>query len=191
MISIIIPTVPGNEEMLQRCVNSIIKQITGEYELIIIKNNFWGFAKAINKGLEKTNNDVILLNDDTIVVGWLDDFIKASKKYDIIGQRGYMRPEHFPFWGVYIKKEVISKIGFLDERFEIGEYEDVDYCIRAIDAGFKLGETEWNFIIHPFPSRTLTRLSKEKQEKIKLNKQKFLDKWKGTRWEKRITGEEW
>lgn len=194
MISIIIPTCPGSEEILERCVISIIENTSEkEYELIIIKNNFIGFGKAINKGLEKTNdNDVIFLNDDaTVVKGWIDDIIKVSKEYDIVGQRRYMRPEHFPFWGVYIKRKVIDKIGLLDERFEMGEWEDVDYCIRAIDAGFKLGETEYNFIIHSHPSTTLSKLTQEQEEKTKLNKQKFLDKWKGTKWEKRITGEEW
>jgi len=192
MISIIIPTCPGSEEILERCVSSVIMNTSGEYEIIIIKNDFIGFAKAVNKGLEKTDSDFILLNDDTIVLkGWIDEIIRASKEYDIVGQKGYMRPEHFPFWGVYIKKEVINKIGFLDERFEVGEREDVDYCIRAIDAGFKLGETEYQLIFHPSPSTTLRRVTKEKQEKIKLNKQKFSDKWKGTKWEKRITGEKW
>ena len=197
MISIIIPTCPGSEEILERCVSSVIMNTSGEYEIIIIKNDFIGFAKATNEGLERTkNNDVILLNDDTVVrEGWIDDIIRASKEYDIVGQRGYMRTEHFPFWGVYIKKEVIDKVGFLDERFETGEWEDVDFCIRAIDAGFKLGETEHLLILHLHASSTLkstkSRLPKEKQEKIKLNKQIFLDKWKGTKWERRLTGEKW
>lgn len=192
MISIIIPTCPGNEAILDRCITSILRNTKGEYNLIIIKNDFIGFAKAINKGLERTKEDVILLNDDTIVLeGWVDDFIKVSNKYDIIGQKNQMRPEHFPFWGVYIKRKVIDKIGLLDKRFEIGEWEDVDYCVRAIDAGFKLGETEHNLIIHPYPSTTLRRLPEEKREKIKLNKQIFLDKWKGTKWERRLGGGEW
>jgi len=192
MISIIIPTCPGSEEILERCVNSVIRNTNGEYNLIIIKNDFIGFAKAINKGLEKIDSDFILLNDDTTVLkGWIDEIIRASKEYDIVGQKGYMRPEHFPFWGVYIKKELIDKIGLLDERFEVGEWEDVDYCIRAIDAGFKLGETESQLIVHPSPSTTLRRVTKEQEEKRKQNKQIFLDKWKGTKWEKRITGEEW
>ena len=190
MISIIIPTVPGNEEFLTRCVNSVIKNTGIEYELIIIKNNFWGFAKAVNKGLKKTDNDVILLNDDTIVLeGWIKDLANAN--YDIIGQRGYKRLEHLAFWGTYITKEVIDKIGELDERFEIGEWEDVDYCIRAIDKGFKLGETEHNLIIHPHPSSTLKYLDETKRRIMRQNKQKSLDKWEGTKWERKLGGEEW
>ncbi|MCK5624961.1 glycosyltransferase [Candidatus Pacearchaeota archaeon] len=197
MISIIIPTCPGSEEILEKCISSIIKNTPEKnYNIIIIKNNFIGFAKAINEGLRRTKEDIILLNDDTVVVeGWINDIIETSKEYDIVGQKGYMRPEHFPFWGVYIKRKVIDKVGLLDERFITGEWEDVDYCIRTIDAGFKLGETKYLRILHLHPSTTLrsikSKIPKEKQEKIKLNKQIFLDKWKGTKWEKRITGEKW
>lgn len=36
-----------------------------------------------------------------------------------------------------IKRRVIEKIGLFDEKFFMG-YEDVDYCIRARNAGFKI-----------------------------------------------------
>jgi len=38
---------------------------------------------------------------------------------------------------VLINREVIEKIGLLDENF-INSYEDVDYCIRAKEANFKI-----------------------------------------------------
>jgi GT2 family glycosyltransferase len=40
-----------------------------------------------------------------------------------------------------IKREVFDKIGLLDEQFGLGYHEDVDFCIRAEDAGYKLLET--------------------------------------------------
>lgn len=46
-----------------------------------------------------------------------------------------------------IKKEVLAKIGFFDEGiFMYGE--DVDYCLRAQRAGFKIGWTNEAEIIH-------------------------------------------
>lgn len=36
----------------------------------------------------------------------------------------------------YIRLPVLEKIGLYDEGFPLG-FEDVDYCIRAVDAGFK------------------------------------------------------
>jgi len=37
---------------------------------------------------------------------------------------------------MYIKREVIQKTGYLDERYPM-EFEDLDYCLRAWDEGFR------------------------------------------------------
>lgn len=38
---------------------------------------------------------------------------------------------------MYIKSNVLKKLGFLDEKLEFS-YEDVDYCLRAWEAGFRV-----------------------------------------------------
>mgnify|MGYP001793344699 CR=1 FL=1 len=35
------------------------------------------------------------------------------------------------------RRELLDKIGFLDERFGIGCFEDDDYCRRALLAGYR------------------------------------------------------
>ncbi|GFP76640.1 glycosyltransferase [Clostridium fungisolvens] len=47
-----------------------------------------------------------------------------------------------------IKKDVVDKIGLLDERFSPGNYEDDDYCFRITDAGYKLILCKDTFIHH-------------------------------------------
>jgi GT2 family glycosyltransferase len=42
---------------------------------------------------------------------------------------------------VLFKRELIEKIGFLDERFVLG-YDDHDYCLRARRAGFRIVMSE-------------------------------------------------
>lgn len=45
----------------------------------------------------------------------------------------------FATWGgVYISKEVIKKVGKMDEQFEQMYYGDVDYCLRTRHEGFKV-----------------------------------------------------
>jgi len=59
-----------------------------------------------------------------------------GEKY--IGQ--YDKIEEVPgvtFALVLISKKVIERVGFLDENFNMG-FEDVDYCIRARQNGFKI-----------------------------------------------------
>lgn len=52
------------------------------------------------------------------------------------------------FFCVAISKSALEKIGLLDENFGIGWFEDDDYCLRMINAGYKIVITEDCFIYH-------------------------------------------
>lgn len=48
-----------------------------------------------------------------------------------------------------IKREVINKIGYMDdENFPVGYGEENDYCIRALDAGYELAIADDVYIFH-------------------------------------------
>jgi O-antigen biosynthesis protein len=47
-----------------------------------------------------------------------------------------------------IKREVIDKVGLLDERFTPGLYEDDDYSYRILDAGYQLLLCHNTFVFH-------------------------------------------
>lgn len=46
-----------------------------------------------------------------------------------------------------IKKEVLNKIGLLDEKFFL-YFEDVDFCLRAKKAGFKIAVEPKSIVLH-------------------------------------------
>jgi hypothetical protein len=52
-----------------------------------------------------------------------------------------IRPIEMWFPCVYIKRELIDKIGYLDEQFSDFGCDDFDYCIRTLLAGYKLAVT--------------------------------------------------
>jgi GT2 family glycosyltransferase len=90
-----------------------------------------------------------------------------------------------------IKREVIEQIGYLDERFGIGNFEDDDYCLRARQAGYKLVIAMDCFVYH-FGERTFLELGIEGDRWINLlseNRELFAKKWQGTleRSEKHVT----
>ena len=49
---------------------------------------------------------------------------------------------------MFIKRDVINKIGILDERFTPGNFEDDDLCMRIIESGYKLMVCNDSFIHH-------------------------------------------
>lgn len=91
--------------------------------------------------------------------------------------KGQSEPFHrLVFFCVLIKGSVIDKIGMLDEQFSPGNFEDDDFCLRAIESGFKLGIAK-DVFIHHFGSITHKALNLDYQKLLEVNKAKFESKW--------------
>lgn len=76
-----------------------------------------------------------------------------------------------------VKRSVLSEIGWFDERYGLGNYEDDDLCLRALQHGYKLLIALDSFIHHighasmgQDPSFDLTTL-------LQQNQQKAFRKW--------------
>ncbi len=76
---------------------------------------------------------------------------------------------------VLIKKEAVDKVGFLDEIYTPGNFEDDDYSIRLIEAGYRLVLCKDTFIHHY--GGTSFNLNRKYNEILERNKSKFLEKW--------------
>lgn len=75
------------------------------------------------------------------------------------------------------KRELVERIGVLDERFSPGHYEDDDYCLRARKAGFRLLIAGDAFVFH-HGSQSFGRENREGvRELIERNKAVFMEKW--------------
>lgn len=75
-----------------------------------------------------------------------------------------------------IKREVIEKVGNLDERFGLGNYEDIDLCRRVREAGFKIAVAR-DVFIHHTGSQFYNTLGDGYQELLNENEAKYLEKW--------------
>ncbi|MDV4149716.1 glycosyltransferase [Clostridium sp. AL.422] len=74
------------------------------------------------------------------------------------------------------KKDVIDKIGLLDEEFTPGNFEDDDYSFRIRNAGYKLMLCK-NSFIHHFGSLSFGEVSTKYSELLRRNRRKFINKW--------------
>ena len=74
-----------------------------------------------------------------------------------------------------IKSKVIQTVGLFDEIFDMGYYEDVDFCLRVKEAGFKLVWTP-DVIINHYEGVTSKSLNL-KEKFMEINRKKFMEKW--------------
>jgi O-antigen biosynthesis protein len=73
-----------------------------------------------------------------------------------------------------MRKEVIEKIGLLDERFGPGGFEDFDYCLRARQAGYKIMVAGDVYIHHIGGASSVNEDFSKFRDR---NREIFIDKW--------------
>lgn len=75
-----------------------------------------------------------------------------------------------------IRREIIDKVGLLDERFSPGNFEDDDLSFRIIQAGYALLLCRDTFI-HHYGSVTFKEQPSLYQDLLERNKKVFIEKW--------------
>ena len=114
-----------------------------------------GFSGANNAGIIAAKGDyIVLLNDDTVLLNntWID-LLRAPFADSTVGITGPLKfsvdcrgtqRDAMAFWCVMIRKEVFDKIGLLDLIFNPFGFEDLDFCIRAVNAGYYLVQVPYD-----------------------------------------------
>lgn len=75
------------------------------------------------------------------------------------------------------KRELLTTVGFLDEIFSPGHYEDDDYCYRARLKGYKL-LIVGDCLVHHEGSASFKRVYDNRlQELVERNRMIFMKKW--------------
>jgi len=135
--------------------------------VILVRNKEnLGFVKAVNQGLKLSAAPyVCILNNDTLPAsGWLSELVEFADKYRDVGllnplcgghavrkmtvneyagfisnlnKNKYMEMNQCQGFAMLMKRELMDKIGYLDEDFGLGGFDDTDYSMRAHLAGFR------------------------------------------------------
>ncbi|MBI3553939.1 MAG: glycosyltransferase [Elusimicrobia bacterium] len=159
------------------------------------------FAEGVNRGMRRARGEFFLwLNNDTVLSpGWLEGLLKAAGSRRDAAGSGPMtgsaappgqlcrpfaserrsRVEEAPFLGGFcflVKRAAVERAGFLDERFVWG-WEDMDYCLRLRQAGYRLILARGVFVRHA-GSRTISSMAQDERERSDLrNRGLILRKW--------------
>ncbi|KKK79904.1 hypothetical protein LCGC14_2828840, partial [marine sediment metagenome] len=163
-----------------------------------------GYSRGVNQGLYeamKENCDYyLLLNDDTLFTeSCIDKLIETMENNERVGMVSTMtnyashKHQDVKHWGgkphgkimethvlltvcVLLSKDLIRKVGVLDENFNLGGYDDNDISLRARIAGFKLLVDGRTFIFH-YGSVANKLLPTNYWHNLERNKAYFEKKW--------------
>lgn len=234
--TIIIPIYNAYDDT-QKCIKSVIRNTKLPYELLLINDNSpderiepmlrdfeeryenihiisnpvnKGFVKNVNIGLQYDDNDVLLLNSDTIVTEkWLmklkccayesSDIATVTPvsnkagafSVPVMNYSNCIAPEvglkstaniieklssdsiDTPTangFCMFIKREVIDKVGLFDLNFGRGYCEENDFSMRALNAGYRNVIDTTTYIFHNHSSS----FGEEKLKLMEKNRQ-YLD----------------
>lgn len=154
-----------------------------------------GWVKAVNKGIGISEAPYIcMMNNDTVVRthGWLGKLISilecnadigmVSPVFEVRAQFQHNGPfietDYCRGHCVVIKRDVVNKIGRLDEAFGMGYYDDVDYSLAAQKAGYRCVMANEVVVEHVRNSTFSSVLSGEKVSELQGKNRKHLEsKW--------------
>ena len=96
------------------------------------------------------------------------------------GKDAQEKVTYFPrvvFFCVLLKSLALQKVGYFDEIFGLGNFEDDDYCMRVKLAGYKAAFDNTVFV-HHYGSRSFAENKINYAQLLKENEAKFRRKWK-------------
>jgi GT2 family glycosyltransferase len=180
---------------------------SAKLDMILIKpDENLGWVRSINRGLElsKDSEYVSFQNDDTVFTdGWLEEVVNV---FEHDSEIGIVNPEWEKPEGIdineyakklgkdyagktidmdwcrghcfVVKREVVDKLGGFDPVYIPVYYDDRDYSLKAIEAGYRCVKARGAFVDHV---RNVTMKSTMQQNKIselmERNGKIFYKRW--------------
>jgi GT2 family glycosyltransferase len=169
---------------------------------ILIRNETnLGFVKAVNQGMRVSDAPYICImnNDTTAAPFWLEELVRFAESHPDVGIMNplcgappeytldsyadlirkdtgkYMEMNQCFLFCALVKRDVVKKIGYLDEAFGMGGYDDTDYSRRAFEAGYRCASVHSSYVRHlngvSFKALGKRNVINAENEKI------YFDKW--------------
>ncbi|MDB4349448.1 glycosyltransferase family 2 protein [Omnitrophica bacterium] len=176
----------------------------GNVRLIRNEENL-GFVKAVNQGLGASRGAYkCIMNNDTVATdGWLGELVNIANLDKEIGlvnpssnnlgqhkgrdtidsytirlkeSRGqYVEMGSCLGFCMLIKRNLIEKIGYFDEVYGMGNFEETDYARRATEAGYLCVRAKGAYVYHHMKSSFLK--FRDYEESFKKNQDIFNKRW--------------
>ena len=99
-----------------------------------------------------------------------------AQRFNMPDPAKWQRTERLTGFCLLFRRELWERTGFLDEGYEVGNYEDDDYNIRVRLQGYSLVIARDTFI-HHYGSVSMKALGDKLSEVNNHNMQAYMDKW--------------
>ncbi|MFH1790359.1 MAG: glycosyltransferase family 2 protein [Candidatus Omnitrophota bacterium] len=182
-----------------------LKKSGGIDARVITNKENAGFVGAVNQGMRFSDAPyVCVMNNDTVVTaGWLGEMIDIMGAHEAIGlinpssntscqlpgkldvdsyaltlqnmKGGFQELYTCRAFAMVVKRAVIEKIGYLDDDYGMGYYDDTDYSKRAQAAGYLTVRAKASYVWHR-ESQSFSKI-KEKGRIFTENEKKFNARW--------------
>lgn len=162
---------------------------------IVTNDGNLGWVRAVNQGMRLSASPYIcIMNNDTVVDtdDWLSRMIAVAEmdpeiglvnprfeiKTELRSDSAFIEIDFCRGYCILIKRAVMERIGLLDEEYGMGYYDDDDYSVRAIRAGFKCVRANGVLVRH-LRDTTFSSVftDKKRRELHEKNKKLFYSKW--------------
>jgi GT2 family glycosyltransferase len=178
-LSIVVPHWPIDaevDEALRACLDSL----PGDCEKLVILNDGTGFARNVNLGLRLARGDFIAVvtNDTRVIEGDVHELcVPGRVTSPIVLEKPGVEPGgfHGAFW--VAPRDVIERVGPLDERFEGAFFEDDDYLVRLEHAGIPRQQVTTVRVVSRRIGLTMSKLRDQADSWYAANERRFEEKW--------------
>ena len=178
-LSVVVPHWPIDEEV-DEALAACLASLPPDTEKLVVVNEGTGFARNVNLGLRLATGDYVgvVTNDSRVVEGDVYDLcVPGAVASPLVLEKPGVEPGgfHGAFW--VAPRDVVERVGLLDERFEGAFYEDDDYRERLRVAGIPTRQiasvTVWSRRV----GLTMSKLPDKGQRWLETNRQRFEEKW--------------
>lgn len=150
--------------------NAGLREAKGDYICIIGNDGFptsQNWLETLINALESTNATIVVPTPTK-------PEISAYNRLQIGHLNSYPEYKMFPAICYLMRRQTLTEIGYFDERFEPGCYEDDDYCLRVKQAGGRIIRHPKVFVRHLL-SQTVKHF--DSNEIMRKNYHRFKEKW--------------
>ena len=194
----------GSEDSARSYLESL-RQDPDQDTVVIRNEENAGFVKAVNQGMRVSDAPYVCVmnNDTTATDGWLQEMIdlfridpgigivnpssntfgQSSGKLDTETYARTLRALKGKYqelftaraFAMVVKREVIERIGYMDESFGMGYFDDTDYSKRAQGIGYKTVRAKAAYVYHK-GSQSFSAVG-ETAAIFRDNENRFISKW--------------